>query len=243
MRTLKIKRLRKVATLVLAVLFTGSSLLAGGNKDEKENTLSYNLDRGSVDISYISMQDPNTADQLTLKNIQAATFEFTRNMNVNNVHIERGDYEVSLIEFENGLGFNFHSLNTKREDVQVALEEKKGKYNEWLNYTFQVVEDDKIAGEFNWKDSKYAFSIEVSISNTIFSYLEKEERENTVEWIDYYQAAIYAFKNDIDLDESFSMAKKALHADQNEHTLELNMLYLEALGRDDEAQQLSALIQ
>lgn len=236
------KTFRTVAILLIAILFTSTKLLAGGNKNN-ENTLSYNLGKASVDIKYISMQDPNTSDQLTLRNIQAAHFEFSKNMNVNDVHIGRGEYEVSLIEFEGGLGFNFHVLDVRKEDIQVALDEKKGQYNEWLNYTLQVVEDDKIAGEFNWKENTYTFSMEVSISNKVFSYLEREEQENTSEWIDYYQAAIYAYKNDIDLDHSFTWAKKALEANQNEHTLELNMLYLEALGRDDEAQQLSALIQ
>ena len=243
MRTLKSKTTRTLATLLIAILFSSTSLFAGGNKETKENTLSYELNKGSVDIKYISMQDPNSSDRLTLKNIQAAQFSFTRNMNVNNVHIASGEYEVSLIEFEDGLGFNFHALDNKKEDVQIALDERQGVYSEWLNYDLQVVEDDKIAGKFNWKESTYTFTMEVSISNSVFTYLQKEELENTVEWIDYYQAAIYAYKNNIDLDRSFSWAKKALHADQNEHTIELNMLYLEALGRDDEAQQLSALIQ
>lgn len=237
------KKFRTLATLLVAVLFASTNLLAGGNKDDNENTLSYKLERASVDIKYITMQDPNTTERLTLNNIQPAHFEFSKNMNVNDVHIRSGEYEVSLIEFKDGLGFNFHALDTKREDIKVALDTKKGKYNEWLNYTLHIVENDKIAGEFNWKESTYTFTMEVSISNNVFSYLQKEELENTTEWIDYYQAAIYAYKNNIDLNSSFSWAKKALSADQNEHTIKLNMLYLEALGRSTEAQQLSALIQ
>ena len=243
MKTLTSKTTRTLATVLMAFLFTSATLLAGGHKDSQENSLSINLTKGSVDIKYISSQDLSKTDRLSLKNVQAALFIFTRNMSVNDVHINRGEYEVSLIEFKDGLGFNFHSLKSKQEDIQVALNEKNGKYSEFLNYNLHVIEDDKIAGEFNWKESTYTFTMEVSLSNTIFSYLQKEEEEKTVEWIDYYQASIYSLKNDIDIANSYSWARKALTADQNEHTIKLNILYLEALGRDDEAQQLSALIQ
>ena len=125
-------------------------------------------------------------------------------------------------------------------DTQVALDERKGTYTEFINYSLQVIEDDKIAGEFNWKESTYTFSMEVSLSNALFSYLDKGERENTTEWIDYYQVAIYAYKNNIDIVESYELAQQALKQESNEYTQELNRMYLDALDQDN-AQQLSAL--
>jgi hypothetical protein len=232
MNNSKFRNFQKITFVLFVLLFASSNINASGNKKEKENKLSYSLEWASVDINYISMHDPNTTNQLTLKNIKPAEFIFSKNMSVNTIHVRKGSYEVSLIEYKSGLGFNFHStVNSKQKDIQVALNEKKGKYNEWLNYELEIVENDKIAGEFNWKGSNYAFSMEVSISNSIFSYLNKEEKENTTEWIDYYQAAIYSYKNNIDLENSYSWAEKALKTDQNEYTLKLNMLYLEALGR------------
>jgi hypothetical protein len=79
------------------------------------------------------------------------------------------------------------------------------------------------------------------LSNTIFSYLEKEESENTSDWVDYYQAAIYAYKNNIDLEDSYKWAQKALKSDENEYTRNLNRMYLESFEENTEAQQLSAL--
>ena len=103
------------------------------------------------------------------------------------------------------------------------------------------MENDKLAGEFNWKDNQYTFSMEIALSNTIFSYLEQEEDLNTSDWVDYYQAAIYAYKNNIDLDDSYEWAQKALKTDKNEHTIKLNSMYISALGQENEAQQLTAL--
>lgn len=242
MKAKRMNNLKKAMLLMLSILISASFTFSNGQEAANENNISYNLDRGSVDINYISLQDPNKSDMLTLDNVQPAHFVFTKNMNVNGTHINDGEYEVSLIEFKDGLGFNFHSLDDKkRVDTQVALNRQKGKYSEWLNYSLRVVEDDKLAGEFNWKENKYTFSMEIALSNTIFSYLEKEEVDKTADWIDYYQAAIYAYKNDIDLTDSYVWAQKALKSDQNQHTINLNRMYVEALGQDTEAQQLSAL--
>jgi hypothetical protein len=242
MKTVKMNTLRKVTLIVIAILVSASITFASGQDEVKQNSLSYNLEKGSVEISYLSIQDPNESEMLTLSTIEPAHFELSKNMNVNGTHIEKGEYEVSLIEFENGLGFNFHSLDSrKRSDVQVALLAENDSYSEWLGYSLEVVEDDKIVGEFNWKDNKYTFSMEIALSNTIFSYLEKEENENTSDWVDYYQAAIYAYKNNIDLEESYKWAQKALRSDENEYTTRLNRMYLESFDGNTDAQQLSAL--
>lgn len=242
MKTVKMNTLRKVTLIVIAVLVSASITFASGQDEVKQNSLSYNLEKGSVEISYLSIQDPNESEMLTLSTIEPANFELSKNMNVNGTHIEKGEYEVSLIEYENGLGFNFHSLDSrKRSDVQVALLAENDSYSEWLGYSLKVVEDDKIVGEFNWKDNKYTFSMEIALSNTIFSYLEKEENENTSDWVDYYQAAIYAYKNNIDLEESYKWAQKALRSDENEYTTRLNRMYLESFDGNTDAQQLSAL--
>lgn len=242
MNTRKFNKLRNAALIVASILLSASITLSSGQGSDKQNSISYNLDKGSVEISYLSIQDPNNSEMLTLDNVQAAYFDLSRNMTVNGTHINKGEYEVSLISYKNGLGFNFHSLDDKkRPDTQVALDAEKSGYSEFLDYSLRVIEADKIAGEFNWKESKYKFSMEIALSNTIFSYLEKEENENTSDWVDYYQAAIYAYKNDIDLETSYKWAQKALKSEENQYTMNLNTMYLEALDQNTEAQQLSAL--
>lgn len=242
MNTRKFNKLRNAALIVASILLSASITLSSGQGSDKQNSISYNLDKGSVEISYLSIQDPNNSEMLTLDNVQAAYFDLSRNMTVNGTHINKGEYEVSLISYKNGLGFNFHSLDDKkRPDTQVALDAEKSTYSEFLDYSLRVIEADKIAGEFNWKESKYKFSMEIALSNTIFSYLEKEENENTSDWVDYYQAAIYAYKNDIDLETSYKWAQKALKSEENQYTMNLNTMYLEALDQNTEAQQLSAL--
>jgi len=242
MKATKMNTLKKVTLLIITILSSVSITLASGQGDKKQNSLSYNLEKGSIEISYVSIQDQNDAEMLTLSSVKPALFNLSKNMNVNGTHIKKGEYEVSLIEYKNGLGFNFHALNNKkRNDVQVALITEKDTYSEWLGYSLEVVEDDKIVGEFNWKENKYTFSMEIALSNTIFSYLEKEEKENTSDWEDYYQAAIYAYKNNIDIEDSYKWAQKALKSDENEYTRNLNRMYLESFEENTEAQQLSAL--
>lgn len=241
MKATKMNTLKKVTLMIIAILSSASITFASG-QDEKQNSLSYNLEKGSIEISYVSIQDQNDSEMLTLSMVKPAHFNLSRNMNVNGTHIKKGEYEVSLIEYKDGLGFNFHALNNKkRSDVQVALIAEKDAYSEWLGYSLEVVENDKIVGEFNWKENKYMFSMEIALSNTIFSYLEKEESENTSDWVDYYQAAIYAYKNNIDLEDSYKWAQKALKSDENEYTRNLNRMYLESFEENTEAQQLSAL--
>ena len=242
MKTIEMNNLRKVALVILSVIFIASYAIASGQGEMKKNTISYELSKGSVDIEYVSIQDQSETIMLTLETVEPANFVFSKNMNVNGTHLNKGEYEVSLIELEDGLGFNFHSLDDKkRSDVQVTLEGKKSSYSEWLDYSIRVIENDKLAGEFNWKNKQYTFSMEIALSNTIFSYLEKEEEENTSDWVDYYQAAIYAYKNNIDLNDSYQWAQKALKTDNNEHTQKLNSMYINALSQENEAQQLSAL--
>lgn len=242
MKAKRMNNLKRFTLIIVSVLLSASITFATGPNEAKQNSLSYNLAKGSVNISYLSIQDLNNDQMLTLSTVKPALFDLSKNMNVNGTHIMEGKYEVSLIEYKDGLGFNFHSLeDRKRGDVQVALITENDSYSEWLGYSLEVVEDDKIVGEFNWKEHKYKFSMEIALSNTIFSYLEKEELENTDDWVDYYQAAIYAYKNNIDLESSYEWAQKALRSESNEYTLNLNAMYLEALDQNNDAQQLSAL--
>jgi hypothetical protein len=239
------KNLRKKAStalLVVAMLFSFS--VYAGNKDKakksKENhvILAYDIDKAHIEIDYLSINDLNSDENLTLDNVKPAVFDLSHNMNVNGTHISNGEYVVSLIKFDDGLGFNFHNISRKTDDIQVALVASPGKYSKYLNYSLAVTEPDKISGEFNWKENTYSFDMEISLSNYVFSVIESARYNNTAEWIDLYQAGIYAYANNIDLENSYIYAEKAYKKEQNEYTTELKAMYLTALGRESEADEL-----
>lgn len=235
---------KKMSTALLAfAMFFSISAMAGekekGTRKKANHViLAYDLDNAHIEIDYLLINDQNRGANLTVDNVKPAIFNLTRNMEVNGSHINSGLYEVSLIEKSNGLAFNFHNKNKKTNDVQVQLVENPGDFSEWLNYKLAVTEPDKISGEFNWKDKTYTFDMEISLSNYVFAYIEKARKENTAEWIDLYQAGIYAFVHDIDLEQSFKYAEKAYKKDQNEYTTKLKVMYLTALGRETEANEL-----
>jgi hypothetical protein len=243
MKATRMNNFRKIALLILSVIFGAGVTLATGPSASIKNSISYSLDQGTVSISYLNIHNTNDQENdLSPDNVEPAIFELSRNMKVNGSHINKGDYEVSLIETANGLGFNFHSLDKRKQaDIQVALTSEPGEYAEFLNYSLQVIENDKIAGQINWKENKYTFSMEIALSNAIFTSLERKENEKNYDWMDYYQAAIYAYKNKIDLEKSYEWAEKAMKLNQNQYTVNLSILYLESMGQNTEAQQLSAL--
>ncbi|RLD26704.1 MAG: hypothetical protein DRI54_02350 [Bacteroidetes bacterium] len=231
------------ALLALTMLLSFSAMADGekeGNK-KKENhvILAYDLDEAHIEIDYLLINDQNSGSNLTIDNVEPAVFDLSRNMKVNGKHISSGQYVVSLIEKSDGLAFNFHNKNKKTDDVQVQLISSPGTYSPWLNYSLEVTESDKISGEFNWKENTYSFEMQISMSNYVFAHIEKAQRERSAEWIDLYQAGIYAYVNDIDLSNSYDYAEMAYKKDQNKYTAELMVLYLTALGRDSEAAEYS----
>ncbi len=238
----KFSKRMTTSLLALAMLFSFSAMAGEkGESNKKENhvILAYDLDKAHIEIDYLLINDQNSESNLTLENIDPAVFDLSRNMEVNGTHISSGKYEVSLIETSDGLAFNFHSKEKGRDDVQVELIASSGTYSQWLNYSLQVTEPDKISGEFNWKEYTYSFDMEISLSNYVFAHIEKAKRENTADWLDLYQAGIYAYTNNIDLSKSYNYAERAYKKDQNEYTSELMALYLIALGRDSEAVEFS----
>jgi hypothetical protein len=224
---------KKTTTALLAVAMLFSVSVYAGDPDKKKNNnenhviLAYDLDKAHIEIDYLSINDLNAGENLTLDNVKPAVFDLSHNMEVNGTHISSGDYVVSLIKTEKGLGFNFHNINNRKaEDIQVELVEAPGEYSQFLNYSLEVTEPDKISGEFNWKDNTYTFDMEISLSNYVFSSIEKARSNNTAEWIDLYQAGIYAYANNIDLENSYIYAEKAYKKEQNEYTTELKAMYL-----------------
>lgn len=239
----KFSKRMTTALLAIAMLFSFSAMADGekdGNK-KKENhvILAYDLDKAHIEIDYLLINDQNAIENLTVDNVVPAVFDLSRNMNVNGTHISSGQYVVSLIEKSDGLAFNFHSKNKKTDDVQVQLIASPGTYSPWLNYSLEVTESDKISGEFNWKENTYSFEMQISMSNYVFAHIEKAKRERSAEWIDLYQAGIYAYVHEIDLSNSYDYAERAYKKDQNAYTTELMALYLTALGRDTEAAEYS----
>ena len=239
----KFSKRMSTTLLALAMLFSFSAMADGEKegKKKKENhvILAYDLDKAHIEIDYLLINDQNSESDLTIDNVKPAIFELSRNMEVNGVHILSGQYVVSLIEKSDGLAFNFHNKSKKTVDVQVQLITSPGTYSEWLNYSLEVTDPDNISGEFNWKENTYSFDMKVSLSNYVFAHIEKAKKERSAEWIDLYQAGIYAYVRDIDLANSYNYAQRAYKKEQNEYTAELMTLYLSALGRDSEAAEFS----
>jgi hypothetical protein len=234
------KTLKNITLITASMLLILTSSLASDKEAMSNNSISYHLANGSVEIQYQSIQGPS--EVLDLEILRPAIFDFSKNMTVNGKHINKGQYEVRPLNVEDGVVFNFHPVNDKTlADTQVKLVAGEGQFSEWLNYSLAPVEDDKLLGEFNWKEAHYIFSMEIALSNTLFSYLEKEEEDHSSDWLDYYQVAIYSYKNNINLNSSYKWAQKALKKEQNEYTMDLNRKYIEALNKDNSAQQLSAL--
>lgn len=235
MKTIELTHYVKSAVSTFVFLMILSIGLAGGNIEAKSNLLSYDLGKAKVNIEF----DNQSADVST--KIQAAIFSFNKNMTINGTHINKGVYDVTLRESQLGTTLIFYSNAKKEENVSLLLESIDAADSDYMNYSLEQIEEDKLKVEIAYKGVKYAFTMELALSNIIFSHLNKEEYENTSDWLDYYQAGIYAYKNNIDLEKSFKYAERALKEGQNEYTIELSLLYLEALGRNYEAQQLSAL--
>lgn len=239
---MKTEALKHFAKNTLATFIFSMSLLfvsAEGNKDSNTNTLSYDLGNAEVSIEYLNESISDNKESIA--ELNPAIINLSKNMTVNGDHLNKGEYKVVLKESQSGLTLSFQSTANDDEALTVQLDSKMGEHSDFINYSLWIIENDKLQGEINYDGKDYTFTMEVSLSNKIFSYLEREELENSSDWLDYYQAGIYAYKNNIDLDKSYKYAEKALQAGQNEYTIELSLLYLEALGRDTEAQQLSAL--
>ena len=239
----KLSKRMSATLLVLAMSFSFSAMAGGGEegnkKEENHVILAYDLDKAHIEIDYLLISDQNSESNLTIDNVEPAIFDLSRNMEVNGVHILSGQYVVSLIEKSDGLAFNFHNKRNKTVDVQVQLIASPGTYSAWLNYSLEVTDSDKISGEFSWKENTYSFDMKVSLSNYVFAHIEKAKRERTADWIDLYQAGIYAYVKNIDLANSYNYAQRAYKKEQNEYTAELMTLYLSALGRDSEAAEFS----
>ena len=234
------KALKNITLIAASILLITGSSFASVKEVSTNNSISYHLENGKIEIDYLSIQSPSETADMTL--LTPAIFDFSKNMTLNGKHINKGRYEVSPLIAEDGAAFVFHPLDDKyMADIRVDLEATHGHYSEWLSYSLETVEEDKLVGEFNWKDLHYTFSMEIALSNKIFSYLEKEEKDKTTDWLDYYQVAIYSYKNNINLESAFEWAQKALKKEQNEYTMDLNRRYIEALNKDNTTQQLSAL--
>lgn len=239
------KRMSKLL-LAVAIFFSYSAIAGGGDEESKKKEnhviLAYDLDKAHIEIDYLLINDQNIESNLTVDNIKPAIFDLSQNMEVNGVHVLSGQYVVSLKENSEGIAFNFHNKNKKTKDVMVQLNSSPGSYSAYLNYSLEVIEHNKITGKFNWKENIYSFNMKISLSNSVFAHIEKANLEHNADWLDLYQAGIYAYINDIALSDSFKYAQKAYKKEQNGYTTELMVLYLTALGRDTEAVEFSKTV-
>ncbi len=240
MKAQKSKNLKITIALLATIMLSMNFAFAIEKEEDSKNLISNNLANGNVTVSYASILDEAKTETGQTGSYDLAHFEFSKNMKLNGKHLNEGEYEVRLIDYHAGLALNFHSLSDKSsDDIQVMLDKSTGTNSELFSYTMIPIDYNKLLGEINWKGSHYSFSMEIALSNIIFSYLEREELENDADWLDYYQAAIYSYKYQIDLEDSYKWAKKALKLNENEYTMSLNKMYLEILN--DNAQQLSSL--
>ena len=173
------------------------------------------------------------------------TISISTNVSVENNKIAAGTYGLHMIPTKNSWTIIFskdnaawgsYFYNQANDAVRFTVNPVKSEFVEWLSYSFDQLSANSTTLLLKWEKLSIPIKIEVDVNATVIASMEKELTSLPgFFWQGWNQIAIYALRNNYNLDKALFWVDKSIGINKNLTNMMTKSLVLQSLGKSDEA--------
>lgn len=178
------------------------------------------------------------------------TFTFSSPVTVEGQTLSAGTYGVHMIPTEKDWTVIFSNVSSawgsfsydpKEDAARITVTPKEAPFQERLSYTFDDPTDNSVTAVMRWDKVAVPVRIQVDTPAVVTESLRKELRGlPRFFWQGWNQAANYALRNDVNLDEAMQWADRSIQINENFANLRTKAALVEKKGDTKAAADLRA---
>jgi len=176
------------------------------------------------------------------------TISFTHPVKIEGKDLPAGTYGLHMIPTENEWTIIFSKNNwswgsffydEKEDELRIKVKPSSADFKEWLEYYFDDSPANKTQVVMHWEKLKVSFQVEVDVPQVVLNNFKKElENAQGFTWQAFNQAANYALRNNINLDEALAWSDRSIGFNRNFNNLWTKAELLQKKGNNAEAEKI-----
>jgi tetratricopeptide (TPR) repeat protein len=180
---------------------------------------------------------------------QNTTISFSSPVTVNGKPLAAGTYGLHMIPKQAGdwtiafsnvsWAWGSFTYDEKEDALRVTAKAQPAEFQERLSYTFDDPTEKSVEVDLRWEKLRVPFTVEVDTPAVVVESLRKQLRDlPRFSWQGWNQAAAYAMRNKVDVDEAFTWADRSIRMQENFANLRTKAGLLELKGDTKAAAEL-----
>jgi tetratricopeptide (TPR) repeat protein len=176
------------------------------------------------------------------------TITFSDPVKIDGNDLPAGIYGLHMIPTENDWTIIFSKNNwswgsffydQKQDALRISVKPQASEFQEWLVYTMDNPSPNSVDVNLRWGKLKVGFNVSVDLNQVVINHFKKElDNLQGFSWQAWNQAANYALRNKIELDEALAWSDKSIGINKNGLNLWTKARLLETKGNNSEADKL-----
>jgi len=168
------------------------------------------------------------------------TISFSSPVTVNGKPLPAGSYGLHIIPTEGDWTIAFSNVTSawgsfsydeKEDALRVTVKPQTVEFQERLSFSFDDPTDKSVEIALRWEKLRVPFTVEVDTPSVVMASIRKELRGvQRFSWQGWNQAAAYAMRNKINLDEAVAWADRSVSMQENFTNLRTKAGLLELKG-------------
>jgi tetratricopeptide (TPR) repeat protein len=184
---------------------------------------------GANENTTISFSSPVTVDG---KPLAAGTY------GLHMIPTQGGDWTIAFSNVSWAWGS--FTYNEKEDALRVAARAQPAEFQERLSYTFDEPTENSVEVALRWEKLRVPFKVEVDTPAVVVESVRKQLRDlPRFSWQGWNQAAAYALRNKVNVDEALTWADRSIRMQENFNNLRTKAGLLEIKGDPKTAAELS----
>jgi tetratricopeptide (TPR) repeat protein len=172
---------------------------------------------------------------------QNTTISFSSPVTVNGKPLAAGTYGLHMIPTQGGdwtiafsnvsWAWGSFSYDEKEDALRVPTKSQPAEFQERLSYSFDEPTDKSVDVALRWEKLRVPFRVEVDTPAVVIESLRRELRDlPRFSWQGWNQAAAYAMRNKVAVDEALTWAERSIKMQENFNNLRTKAGLLELKG-------------
>jgi tetratricopeptide (TPR) repeat protein len=182
---------------------------------------------------------------------QNTTISFSSPVTVEGKPLAAGTYGLHMIPSKTGdwtiafsnvsWAWGSFSYDEKEDALRVTAKAQPAEFQERLSYSFDEPTEKSVEVALRWEKLRVPFTVEVDTPTVVIESVRKQLRDlPRFSWQGWNQAAAYAMRNKVDLDEALTWADRSIRMQENFNNLRTKAGLLELKGDTKTAAELRA---
>lgn len=175
------------------------------------------------------------------------TISFTHDVTVDGKPLAAGIYGLHMIPTEsewtiifskNHTAWGSFSYKETEDALRIKVKPASAEFKECLSYEFTELKSNSALLSLHWENLKVPFKIEADVQNIVLQDMRTTLNSGAaLTWRDFYEAAFYCNKNNVNMDEAFKWIEESIKKEEHFTNLQLKAKMLEKKGNTKEADE------